>query len=126
MGAEAPAWAPAPELEPEHPGRQHKGQRIDVAARWRVERRMVKDLKLPGEPVTRREHSWRGGPSVDAGAVSQGAGQAPAPSSVFFMARMPCSIMAVMAGASSFGRKSAVQTRRLCPAPSAKTCADAL
>src|SRR5262245_796604 len=42
------------------------------------------------------------------------------------MTRAACSIIARMSPAMSFGRRSAIQTSRLPPLPSAKTCTDAL
>ena len=43
-----------------------------------------------------------------------------------FIASCPWSIIAAMAGACSSGRKSAIQTKRVAPSPSANTCALAL
>ena len=47
-------------------------------------------------------------------------------SSLRFIAPRPCSIIAPMELASSFGSRSAIQTTRLAPSPSAKICMDAL
>src|SRR5262245_9595365 len=47
-------------------------------------------------------------------------------SSVFLMTADPCSMSALMSPTRSLGSRSAIQTNRLRPAPSANTCADAL
>src|SRR2546428_2285408 len=47
-------------------------------------------------------------------------------SSVFFMTARPCSIMPAMVPALASGSRSAIQTTRLRPSPSATTCSDAL
>lgn len=48
------------------------------------------------------------------------------PSSVRFIAASPCSIIPAIVGASSFGRMSAIHTKRVREGPSEKTCAAAL